>query len=212
MQQPASNGNGELSIVYVLTNPAMPGLVKIGRTSSDDAAIRLAQLYTTGVPFPFQLAFACRVPNSAEVEGALHRAFAPQRVNPRREFFEIDAQQAIAILRLLHVEDATATIESQTDILDQQDVAAAESYVARRPNMNFAEMGIPAGSELVHVDGTASVIVTGPKKVKLGDQEMSLTAATREVEGLSYSVAPGPYWSFNGKMLSEIYNETYSRT
>lgn len=202
----------DLSIVYVLTNPAMPGLVKIGRTSSDDAGTRLAQLYTTGVPFPFHLEFACRVPNSAEVEAALHRAFAPQRVNARREFFQIDPEQAIAILRLLHVEDATATIELQPDGLDQQDIAAAQSFVARRPNLNFTEMGIPIGSELVHVDGEATVIVAGPKRVLFGDREMSLTAATREVEGLAYSVAPGPYWSFNGKMLSEIYNETYSRT
>jgi hypothetical protein len=40
------------NIVYVLTNPAMPGLVKIGSTVSEDASIRLAQLYSTGVPFP----------------------------------------------------------------------------------------------------------------------------------------------------------------
>jgi hypothetical protein len=31
-----------LSIVYVLTNSAMPGLVKIGYTSQDDANSRIA--------------------------------------------------------------------------------------------------------------------------------------------------------------------------
>ena len=41
-----------LSIVYVLTNSAMPGLVKIGYTAQDDANSRIAQLYTTGVPVP----------------------------------------------------------------------------------------------------------------------------------------------------------------
>lgn len=92
-----------LSIVYVVTNPAMPGLVKIGRTSSEEAQTRLAQLYSTGVPFPFRLEFACRVANPEEVEAALHTAFAPQRVNARREFFQIEAGQAIAILKLLHV-------------------------------------------------------------------------------------------------------------
>ena len=75
------------AIVYVLTNPAMPGLVKIGRTGTEEAAVRLTQLYTTGVPFPFKLEFAARVPNAEEVEGALHRAFGPHRVNPRRDFF-----------------------------------------------------------------------------------------------------------------------------
>lgn len=67
----------EYSIVYVLANPAMPGLVKIGRTSSDDTALRLSQLYTTGVPVPFELKFACRVQNPEEVELALHTGAVP---------------------------------------------------------------------------------------------------------------------------------------
>ncbi len=37
-------------IVYVLTNPAMPGLVKIGKTNQKDIEERMKQLYTTGVP------------------------------------------------------------------------------------------------------------------------------------------------------------------
>jgi hypothetical protein len=36
-------------IVYVLTNEAMPGLVKIGRTTGDLAS-RIRGLYQTGVP------------------------------------------------------------------------------------------------------------------------------------------------------------------
>jgi hypothetical protein len=65
----------------------MPGLVKIGYTLSEDAAARIAQLYASGVPFPFKLEFAAKVTNADEVERALHRAFAPNRVNPKREFF-----------------------------------------------------------------------------------------------------------------------------
>jgi hypothetical protein len=52
-------------------------------------------------------------------------------------------------------------------------------------------------------------MVVGPRKVKLGDEEMSLTAATRAVLELDYSVAPGPYWTFDGRLLREIYEETY---
>ena len=78
---------GTLSIVYVLTNSAMPGLVKIGYTAQDDANSRIAQLYTTGVPVPFTIEYACKVQNAEEVEKALHVAFGPNRINPRREFF-----------------------------------------------------------------------------------------------------------------------------
>lgn len=198
-----------LSIVYVVTNPAMPGLVKIGRTSSEEAQTRLAQLYSTGVPFPFRLEFACRVANPEEVEAALHTAFAPQRVNARREFFQIEAGQAIAILKLLHVEDATQAVTAELAVTDQSDAAAGEAFRSRRPNFNFVEMGIPIGSELVFAATDARVTVSGAKKVRLADEEMSLTAATRKLLSLDYAVAPGPYWTFNSRLLKDIYDETY---
>ena len=138
----------ELSIVYVVINPVMPGLVKIGQTTQADAQGRLAQLYGSGVPFPFNLEFACRVANPIEVERALHLAFAPQRVNPKREFFQIDPAQAIAILRLLHTEDATGELQAQVPLAEQQEVVAGEQFRSRRPNLNFEEMGIPIGAVL----------------------------------------------------------------
>jgi hypothetical protein len=200
-----------LQVVYVLTNPAMPGFVKIGKTLLEDVSQRLAQLYTTGVPFPFELAFACKVPNADEVERALHRAFAPYRANPKREFFNIEGEQAIAILRLLHVQDATAEIARLPTSIPADEVQAGQQYTARRPNLNFREMGIPTGSVLHFVEGEATVTVAGEKKVMLDGEEMSLTAATRQLLGLEYSVAPGPYWTYDGKLLRAIYDDTYGQ-
>lgn len=37
-------------LVYLLTNPAMPGIVKIGLTTRGDMKQRLNELFTTGVP------------------------------------------------------------------------------------------------------------------------------------------------------------------
>jgi hypothetical protein len=200
-----------LQVLYVLTNAAMPGFVKIGKTLLDDVSQRLAQLYTTGVPFPFELAFACKVPNGDEVERALHRAFAPDRANPRREFFNIAPDQAIAILKLLHVEDATAEIFNMQTAIPAEEIEAGNQYKARRPNLNFKEMGIVMGSVLHFTEGDATVTVSGKRKVTLNGEEMSLSAATRQLLGLDYSVAPGPYWTYDGKMLRAIYDETYGQ-
>jgi hypothetical protein len=189
----------------------MPGLVKIGKTMIEDVSQRLAQLYTTGVPFPFELAFACKVPNADEVERALHRAFAPNRVNPRREFFNIEPDQAIAILKLLHVEDATAEVASLPTAVPTEDVDAGKQYRSRRPNLNFREMGIPVGAILEFSETAAHVTVAGDRKVLLGDEELSLTAATRRLLALDYSVAPGPFWTYQGKPLRQIYEETYGQ-
>lgn len=198
-----------LNIVYVLTNSAMPGLVKIGYTTQDDANSRIAQLYTTGVPVPFELNYACKVQNAEEVEKALHIAFSPHRINPKREFFKIEPEQAIAILKLLHTEDATAEIEQQPTTLDQESIIAAEQLKSKRPNMNFSEMGIPIGAELHSVHGPYLATVITSKKIRFNGEDSSLTAATRQVLGIEHSVQPSPHWTYQGKLLKEIYEETY---
>ena len=210
---PSAPFSNQLSVVYVLTNPAMPGMVKIGRTSHDDAKTRIDQLYTTGVPVPFNLEFVCKVPNSEEVEKALHLAFAPHRVNPKREFFAIAASQAIVILKLLHVQDATDEIENQSTTIEiaQSEVDAGTQLKKKRPPLNFTEMQIPLNSLLTCKVNAVSVTVVDSKKVLLNGEEMSLTAATRKVLNIDYSVAPSPYWSFDGKLLQDIYNETYGQ-
>jgi hypothetical protein len=200
---------GGFMIVYVLTNPAMPGLVKIGKTSGVDADGRISQLYTTGVPLPFKIEFACRARNEGEVEKALHIAFGPQRINPKREFFRIDPEQVIAILKLLHSEEATAEVKAENAAIDAESAHAAETFRSRRPNLNFEEMCIPIGSVLESYDDDSTAVVVGPKKVRFRDAEMTLTAATRLMLGLDYSVAPGSHWTFQGRRISEIYEDTY---
>lgn len=187
----------------------MPGLVKIGFTVRNDANQRIAELYTTGVPVPFMLEFACRVRNAAEVERALHIAFGPNRFNPKREFFSIQPEQAIAILKLLHTEDQTTEVLSQPSSLDAQDLDAAETLRRRRPNLNFFEMRIPLGSELRSVNDDSVATVIAPRRVLFNGEETSLTAATKHVLQVEYSVNPGPHWTYLGRTVSEIYNETY---
>lgn len=197
-------------IVYVLSNPAMPNMVKIGQTSQDDATTRISQLYTTGIPVPFTIEYACKVDNTEEVEKALHVAFAPQRVNPKREFFRIDPEQAIAILKLLNTEDATEEVSRQENVIDAESVQAAETLRSRRPNFNFHEMGIPEGSVLHSIDDDSTAVVIGSKKVRYRDQELTLTAATRLMLDIDYSVQPGPHWTFEGRSLKDLYDNTYT--
>lgn len=196
-------------IVYVLSNPAMPGIVKIGRTASEDANTRIAQLYTTGVPVPFKLEYACKVSDAAKVEEALHTAFDPYRMNPKREFFEIAAEQAIAILELLNMEEATQEVESQPTGIDVDSINAGEKLQKRRPRLDFEKMGIPAGAVLHFVDSEGTVTVLGPRKVRFGDEETSLTSATQQLLGIDRPIAPTPHWTYNGRNLRDIYTETY---
>lgn len=202
----------ENQIVYVLTNPAMPGLIKIGMTTQLEVEDRMKQLYGTGVPVPFDCAFACQVKDASEVERALHFAFGNSRINPNREFFKLEPERVIAILKLLKADEITTQfekqIESETDAADKQ--SAVNLKESRRPRMNFVEIGIPIGSTLQFKSGGVEVKVLTEKKVEYNGEECSLTAATRKVLGLAedYPLQPSPHWLFQGKTVKEIY-DTY---
>lgn len=197
-------------IVYLLTNPAFPNLIKIGMTNAESVKQRMAQLYTSGVPLPFECIYAARVANCDKVEKALHIAFGPNRINPGREYFDIDANQAIAIIKLMELEDVTPGIAIQAEQVAEAELEAGQAYARKkRPRFSFSDMQIPVGAELVSTTNGEIATVVSDRTVQFRGEETSLTAATRIILGYDYSVQPGPYWLYNGRLLRDIYNDTY---
>ena len=129
------------NIVYVLTNPAMPGIVKIGMTERDDVQRRMSELYSTGVPLPFECVIARQLDDvdAARVENALHTAFDPSRINPSREFFEIEPEQVEALLQVMPGRDVTPGVSQQVAGLDAEDVEAASAYKRHQARTNEDE-------------------------------------------------------------------------
>ena len=202
-------------IVYVLTNLAMPGLVKIGMTTRDSVDSRMTELYSTGVPVPFECAYACEVKISdcAKIEKALHIAFEPNRINKNREFFSIKPEQAIAILELFDRKDITEEVAAEIDseLTSDDKIAVEKSKISRRPPLNFFEMGISEGSVLTYVnDSNVKVKVISHRKVEYNGEETSLTAIIKKIHNLPFAVQPTKYWEFEGKNLRDIYDETYT--
>lgn len=204
----------EYGIVYLLTNPVMPGLVKIGMTAQEDIDKRMKELYTTGVPVPFECQYACRVKKSdcVKIEKALHTAFTPQRVNANREFFRIQVEQAKAILELFHHEDVTESVsdEIENDLTDDDRVASIKAS-SKRPSLNFFEMGLNKGDKLVWKDDSEiSVVIVSDRKINCQGEETSLSALSAQLKGYkSKHIAPCSHWLYKGKLLSDIYDETY---
>ena len=84
--------------VYVLSNPGMPGLVKIGCTSKS-VEERVKELNSaTGVPFPFAIEAFFAADQPAMSEKLVHEALADFRVEGK-EFFRIAAADAIRRVR-----------------------------------------------------------------------------------------------------------------
>lgn len=204
----------EYGIVYLLTNPVMPGLVKIGMTTQEDIDKRMKELYTTGVPVPFECQFACRVKKTdcAKIEKALHAAFAPQRINANREFFRIQVEQVRAILELFHHEDVTESVsdEIRNDLTDDDKAATIKAQV-HRPALNFYEMGMKKGDILVWKDNPEiTVAISSERKVIYNGEEVSISALSASLKGYNVKyIGPGAHWLFKEKLLGDIYDETY---
>jgi hypothetical protein len=146
-----------MSIVYVLINEAMPGLVKIGRTDTDLEG-RMRQLDGTGVPLPFECFRASRVVDAVFVEKRLHEAFADKRIRPNREFFDVDPQQVASALQLAELEDVTPKDDVLTEPTDK---AALDNARKMRSAFNFQMVDIAPGSLLTFSkdeNATATVI------------------------------------------------------
>lgn len=212
---PDNNANAK-GFVYILSNPAMPGLIKIGHTFQRPPQARIDEMYNTSVPYPFDIEYMLEIANAREVEIALHTAFAPHRINPRREFFKLEPEHPIAVLKLLlkcDGTDYTPSTRGDNPNIDDASKQASAAIKKQRPRLNFVEIGIPIGARLQFTRGDIEIEVTGEYEVKYPgeDDPYPLTAITRPLLGLTYDVQPSPYWKYNGRKVSDIYNEYHSR-
>ena len=86
----------------------------------------------------------------------------------------------------------------------------AVKKLPKRPPLNFFEMGMHIGDELVFVNNpNVKVIIQEAKKVTYEGELYSLTAVTKILLNKSYDVQPTSYWTYNGRNLHNIYDETY---
>ena len=196
--------------VYVLTNPAMPGMVKIGKTTRD-VSFRLADLYSTGVPLPFECEYAALVKDVDETEKAFHIAFHPNRVNPRREFFNIKSEQAIILLKQMAIEDVTPLVQEKANQIDLEALPSVEKFKKlRRPNQNFFEMGLKKGDILKFGRNDEFCSIINERQVSYNNEIWFLSNLTKKLLDTTSPMDGYGSWYFNGKNLQDIYNETYS--
>lgn len=190
--------------VYVLTNEAMPGVVKIGLTDGT-IETRIANLSTaTGVPLPFECYYAAEVDDMARVEKLLHQLFAEYRINPKREFFRIDPEKVVLALAIGKFKEVTP---GEVEV-DAEEKAALERSKARRPRINLSAIGIHPGDTLTFSRDEAKVAtVSNGNRVLLDGQEMSLSAAALKIlaeMGYKTPTASGSeHWMFDGELLDE---------
>jgi tetratricopeptide (TPR) repeat protein len=86
--------------IYILINPSIMDVVKIGKTGRDpeDRANELSS--ATGVPTPFYLAYKAYFQDITQAENFVHSRLEQFRVSSNREFFRIPLHKAIDTVQI----------------------------------------------------------------------------------------------------------------
>lgn len=182
------------NIVYVLTNPAMPGIVKIGMTDGPDVLHRMGALYTTGLPLPFDCVIAREIEDrkAAEIERALHAAFEPYRINPSREFFQVEPEQVEVLLRVMPGRDVTPQDTDQSAELQNDDREASSEFKRRQSQTSELEFieSLNENGRTVYEEVLA-LGKRGGMRIKWGSKGFSLNAvSSRDLIAVCYGYPP----------------------
>lgn len=195
------------NIIYVLTNEAMPGIVKVGLTT-DSVESRITQLSShTGVPLPFECYFAAEVADCARLEKTLHQLFSEYRVNPKREFFKVDPEKVVLAISIGGFKEITPGMAE----IDKEEQAALDKAKARRPRIKLEALGINSGDILTcsRDDSLTATVVNGGK-VNFKGEILSLSAAAlKALHSIGYrtpAASGSEYWKFDGELLDERRN------
>ena len=186
--------------IYIMTNPALINMVKIGYAT--DVEERRKQLSTTALPYEYEVFATYETEGNLE-DKKLHQLIddlnSDLRVSKNREFYVMTPEQAYRLL------EAIAIISGTSKKLRKIKQAHINM---KRPPIDFFKCGIPKGAELIYTeDPNIKVMVANNHKVKYQEELTSLTAIVKQLKGYKHVSVPS-YFTYNGKLITEIAGET----
>ena len=168
--------------VYVLTNPCFKeNWVKIGQTDNlERRIIELSQ--ATGVPLPFEMYAVLKSTKYKQAETMIHRLIgklAPdKRINPKREFFNIEPEDAVSIMKDIAglLEDAEIIYNEKYIATTTQTQQQQTKQFKKSPFKTFYSMGIKDGDVIEFtLDPQYKATVCGERTVMFENKEYFLT-------------------------------------
>ena len=186
-------------IVYAFVNEDIPNLVKIGQTKHDTIEKRHKGLSSTEVPSPFIVLAAKRVPDRLKTEAMLHRVFAPWR-RPRKEWFEITEDAALALFEFVLGEDVAPVLETEINNESEQDTGK------KPPPTRFPQLGLKVGDTLYFKsDPSITVEIVNDRQVMWQGDPRYLSGLTLELKHIPNGKVDGfLWWCYDGKTLGEL--------
>jgi hypothetical protein len=89
--------------VFILTNPSIPDVIKIGTTSSLNRLFD--SLNNSNIPTPFKCYFVCMVEDMEFTVQKIYDGFSDYRINTKEDLFKIDPERVVSILQLVMIDE-----------------------------------------------------------------------------------------------------------
>ena len=196
--------------VYILINPVMPGIIKIGYT--ENMKRRLRDLDTTGVPQPYEPYFSVKTKKYQLLEKVIHRELdklTDSRLRNNREFFKMDPDMARDLLMNISqlLDDAEPDDYGNVataDVINEDGTVRPTSS-----RTTFGMLSIPIGTEL------EPITERYPKVITANDDNLVRIVSSGEEKAISrvvVDITGKPRngfmcYKYNGKILSDIRKE-----
>lgn len=93
--------NKNAGYIYIASTPSMPGIIKIGSSRRLNPLIRVQEISSASVPFPFVCHGLIFSDNVFELEANIHNCFDNSRTNKEnkhKEFFNLTPKSAIRVI------------------------------------------------------------------------------------------------------------------
>ncbi|MBQ1563991.1 GIY-YIG nuclease family protein [Candidatus Saccharibacteria bacterium] len=193
--------------VYILVNPVMPGIIKIGFTK--DIKRRLRDLDTTGVPQPYEPYFSVKTKKYQLLEKVIHRELdklTDSRLRNNREFFKMDPDVARDLLLNVSQLLDDAEIDDYGNKTAEDAISEDGKVHPMSSRTTFEMLGIPVGTVLEPVTEVCPVVKT------VDDKNSVCILDTMEIKTISRVVVDAygtphngfDYYRYNGEVLSKI--------
>lgn len=189
-----------MNIIYILTNEAMPGYIKIGKTNDLDRRVKELSRHS-GVPLPFEVFYASEVNDMDFVEKKLHEAFGRTRIAENREFFTETPERVVAAIKLAEIREITPHEDIVEYEEDKKALIKARRYTKR---YDFERYEIPLNSIFTFTRNPLMTckLVEG-SNVEFNNEIMSLSKAAQTALGVDYPAQGPVYWEYEEETLDE---------
>lgn len=216
----------ETGYVYILTNPSFrEDWVKIGK-SSRPVDVRSKELDNTAVPLPFDIYATLKTTKYAKVERQIHKQIdrlTDLRIRQNREFFNIAPSVALDIMRdiadllddaelYMYVDGKPVVSKSKDEDKKIEAESKEKQRKIQKPPFKFHMIGLNVGDTIVFDPLQMPVRIASDDKIEYDGRLYSLSAFTanflpEEKQNTSGAYQGPKYFSYNGKVLSELRKE-----